>query len=94
MENLEVSAKRSCVVAGTQQEEVQSRNMSNPGRRGPVLLAGLFVICGIGIIILNLISYFQDGRLSTFSVFGFMMIFLGLWLYAQGKKTKSEVERK
>lgn len=58
------------------------------------MLAGLFVVCGVVIIILNVISYFQDERFGMFSVFGFVVILLGLWFYFQGKKSKAEDERK
>ena len=59
-------------------------------KQPPTLLAAVFVICGVGILILNIINYFQDGRIGTFSIFGFMIILLGLWFYFLGKKSNRE----
>lgn len=63
--------------------------MSKPTNHQLALLAAVFVVAGVAIIVLNVINYFHDGRFGTFSVFGFLIILLGLWFYGQGKKPKS-----
>lgn len=51
------------------------------------LIAVIFIICGVAIILLNVINYLQDGRFGTLSVFAFLIILLGLWFLSYGRKS-------
>jgi hypothetical protein len=56
------------------------------------LLGVVFVIAGVVILILALLNYLQDGRISLAGVMGFIIISLGLLLYSRGKSLKDRDE--
>jgi len=54
------------------------------------LMGVIFMIAGALILILSILNYLQDRRLSLTSAMGFVIISLGALWYVMGKKHKSE----
>ena len=54
------------------------------------MLGIVFIAAGILILVLCVMNYLQDGKISTSAVFGLMAISAGLFMYAQNKKSKRE----
>jgi len=56
------------------------------------LLGVIFMIVGALTLIIAIMNYFQDGRISLTIVFGLMGISLGALLVSQGKKSRAQDE--
>jgi sulfite exporter TauE/SafE len=65
--------------------------MTKPESSKPYSLIGIvFGVAGVVILVLALLNYLQDGRISLTIVMGPMIILLGLLLYSQGKRRKDQ----
>lgn len=64
--------------------------MKPESARPYALLGVVFIVVSVLILILALMNYLQDGRLSLTVVIPFPMIFLGLLLYSRGKRMKGQ----
>lgn len=54
------------------------------------LLGIVFVAAGVLILVLCVLNYLQDGKISTSAVIGLMAISAGLFMYARNKKSNGE----
>jgi hypothetical protein len=54
------------------------------------LLGIIFMIVGALTVILALLNYFQDGRISITIVFALLSISFGALLYSHAKKSKAQ----
>jgi hypothetical protein len=65
--------------------------MTKPESATPYSLIGIvFGVAGVVLLVLALLNYLQDGRISLTTAMGPMITLLGLLLYSQGKKRKDQ----
>lgn len=60
--------------------------------KGNSFLGFVFIFAGVLILVLSVLNYFQDGKISLVSVIGLLGIFLGFYWVANAKKAKSSNE--
>jgi hypothetical protein len=60
--------------------------------KGFNLLALIFILTGALILILTVLNYIQDGKISLTAIIGLLVISIGFYLLAYGKKAKSSDE--